>query len=105
VVRLAVGRFDVAEPRCFARAQFDLQGLNDLPGDLVLDYEDVVQLAIEAVGPEMSSGFRVDQLRGDPDAVASAADAALEHRPDAEFTGDLTDVDRLALVGEARIAR
>jgi hypothetical protein len=52
-VRLGVGGFDIAEPSGFARAQFDLEGVNDPAGDLVLDREDVAQLAIEAVGPKM----------------------------------------------------
>ena len=102
---LAVGRFDRIEHRCFARAQLDLQGVNDPPGDLVLDREDVAQFAIEAVGPKMSAGFRVDQLRGDPYPIAGAADAPFEHGADAEFTGHHAYVDRLALIGEARIAR
>src|SRR5271166_2199925 len=50
IVRLAVGRFDVAEPHGFARAQLDLEGVNNPVGDLVLDREDVAELAIEAVG-------------------------------------------------------
>jgi hypothetical protein len=58
-VRLGVGRFDVAEPGGFARAQLDLEGVNDPAGDLVLDREDVAQLAIEAVGPKMSASFRI----------------------------------------------
>ena len=58
-MRLGVGRFDVAEPSGFARAQLD-QGVNDPAGDLVLDREDVAQLAIEAVGPKMSASFRIN---------------------------------------------
>ena len=75
VVCFAVGRFAGIEPRGFAQAQFDLQSVNDPPRDLVLDGEKVAQFAIEAVGPEVSTRFRVDQLRGDPQPVASAADA------------------------------
>jgi hypothetical protein len=60
IVRLAVGRFDVGEPRGFARAQLDLEGVNDPAGDLVLDREDVAKLAIEAVGPKMSASFRIN---------------------------------------------
>ena len=47
VVRLAAGRFDVAEPRGFVWAQFNLQGVDDPPGDLVLNRENVGQLAVE----------------------------------------------------------
>jgi hypothetical protein len=40
---------------------------------------------VEAVGG-------VDQLSGDPHAVAGAAHAALEHRADTQLGGDLRDV-------------
>jgi hypothetical protein len=46
------------KPRGFARAEFDLEGVDDPPRDFVLDREDVAQVAIEAVGPEMSSSPR-----------------------------------------------
>jgi hypothetical protein len=60
VVRLAAGRFDGAEHCGFDRAQFDLQGVYDSQGDLVLDRKDVAELAIEAVGPKVSARFGVD---------------------------------------------
>ena len=102
-MRFAVGCVDGVEPRGLARVQFDLQGVDDPPSDLVLDRDDVAQFAIEAVGSKMTAGFGVDQLRGDPDPIAGAADAPFEHRTDAELTGHHTDVDCLALVGEARL--
>ncbi len=74
-------------------------------GDLILEIEDVVQGAVEAVGPEMRARFRLDQLSGDAQPIARFAYAALQHIAHAEFAPDLPDVDRLALVGEARIAR
>ena len=46
----------------------------------------------------------VDQLAGDAHAVAGLAHAAFEHIAHAEFAADLLHIDRLALVGEARIA-
>ena len=53
----------------------------------------------------MRAGLGVDELRGDAHAVARLAHAAFEHIADAELASDLPHVDRLALVGEARIAR
>ena len=46
----------------------------------------------------------VDQLAGDAHAVAGLAHAAFEHVAHAKLAADLPDVERLALVGEARIA-
>ena len=74
-------------------------------GDLVLQVEDVLERAVESVGPEMRAGLGFDQLAGDARRVAGLAHAALEHIAHAEFAPDLLDVDRLALVDEARIAR
>src|SRR5207249_10548166 len=45
------------------------------------------------------------QLGGDPQPVAGLADRAFEHVADTELAPDLLHIDRLALIGEARIAR
>ena len=76
-----------------------------LVGDLILQVENVVQRAVEPVGPEMRAGLRFDQLRGDAQAIARLAHAAFQHIAHAEFAPDLPDVDGPALVDEARIAR
>jgi hypothetical protein len=47
----------------------------------------------------------VDELRGNPDAVAGAADGAFEHRPNAKIAADGPDIDQTSFVGEARVAR
>src|ERR1700720_637921 len=52
----------------------------------------------------MRTGGRVDQLRGDAHPIAVFANRAFEHVAHAELAPDLLHVDRLALVGEARIA-
>src|SRR5882762_8269000 len=43
--------------------------------DLILHREDVGEVAVVAVGPDMVAGLRLDQLRGDADAVAGFAQA------------------------------
>src|SRR5262249_33285846 len=53
------------------------QGCSDGSGDVFLDGEDVIELAIVRVGPERKAVFRVDQSRIDSDLVAGLADAAL----------------------------
>ena len=72
---------------------------------LVLQLEDVLERAVEAIGPEMCAGRRVDELAGDAHPVAGLAHAAFEHVAHAELAADLLHVDGAALVGEARIAR
>ena len=52
----------------------------------------------------MRAGLCLDQVAGDAHPVAALAHAAFEHIADAEFAADLLHIDRLALVGEARIA-
>ena len=78
-----------------------LERLDNPPRDVVLDLEHVGHVPVETLGPEMSAGGCIDQLRGDPDAGAGAADRALEHRTDAELAADGADIDRTTLVGEA----
>src|SRR5690348_11810285 len=56
------------------------------------------------VGPEMRAAECINQLGSDPHTPAALAYRAFEDIADAEFAADLLHVDRLALVGEARIA-
>src|SRR6516162_8857523 len=52
----------------------------------------------------MRATLRFDQLGGDADALARAANAALKHVPYAEFAADPAYVRGLTLVGIARVA-
>ena len=72
---------------------------------VVLHREDIGQVAVEPLGPEVPASGRVDELRGDPDARAGFAHASLEDVAHAKAFADLTDMDVLALEGERRIAR
>ena len=70
-------------------AELDRQRFDDLLHHLVLDGEDVGQLAVVALGPQMAAARGVDELRGDAHAVAGLADAAFEHEAHAELAADL----------------
>ena len=74
--------------------------------DLVLQGEDVGQVAVVAVGPDVVAGRAVDQLGGDPHPAAGLAHAAFEHVADAELARHLgqTSTD-LALEREGGVAR
>jgi hypothetical protein len=88
-------------------------GLSDRRGDrdrhrltdLVLHREDVGEVAVVALGPDVVAGLRLDQLSGNADAVAGFAQAAFEDIAHTQFAPDLLHIDGAALVGEAGIAR
>jgi hypothetical protein len=71
--------------------------VKDLRGDLVLDCEDVLELTIVPVAPQVKAGRGVDQLRRDPYLVANLANIALEHVANAAVTTDVGHVDHLPL--------
>ena len=71
-----------------------LERVDDPVRDFVLDREDVGQVAVVALGPEMPAVAGIDELRGDAHAVAGAADRAFEHRAHAKLAADGADVDR-----------
>src|SRR5216684_6136691 len=52
----------------------------------------------------MRAGQGIDQLRGDAHSLARLAHRTFEHIPDTELAPDLLHIDRLAFVGETRIA-
>jgi len=81
---------------------FDRAG--DAGRDLILQLENVVERGVEAVGPDVSAGRRVDQLPADTHPVGGFAHAAFEHVAHAELLRHLLHIDRLALVGKGGIA-
>ena len=92
---------------CLAGVRDELQpqGLCDGLGDFVLNGEDVGELAVVPLGPEVIAVLGVDQLRGHADAASRTTDAAFENRPDAERLGDPADVLFLAAEGKGGRAR
>ena len=80
-------------PRCSiaffsSGSSLSLSARDDRLGDLVLDRENVVEVAVVALGPHVVAGRAVDQLGGDPHPAAGLADAAFEHVADAELARD-----------------
>ena len=72
--------------------QPELQRLDDGARDLVLDGEDVLELPVVGLGPELVAVLDVHELGRDADAVPDLAHAALEHGRHAELLADLPDV-------------
>src|SRR6516165_8993255 len=88
----------------FGLAQARLDRADDAQRDLVLQFEDVVQRAVIALGPDMHSARRLDQLRGDPHAVPDLAQAAFKHIAYAELAADLLQINRAAFISKGRVA-
>jgi hypothetical protein len=63
-----------------------------------------VHLAVESVGPDMRPGYGIDKLPREAETIAAAADATLKHVSDIQLAPDLTNINRLALVGKRRIS-
>jgi hypothetical protein len=68
--------------------------------DLVLQREDIHQLAVVTVGPKMVATRRVDKLRRDPNAIAGLANAALHEVADIQVRGHVLNLAGASLVGE-----
>jgi hypothetical protein len=104
VVRLQVLRPLAPEPFDLGATDLRLDGADYAFRDPVLKVEDVLEVAVETFGPEVAAAERVDQLRGEADAIGRLAHAALQHVAHAEIAGDLPHVNRPVLVDEGRVA-
>jgi len=99
IVRPAIGRSaDLGGLQCW------LDDTSNANRDIVLKLQDVLHIAVEAVGPEMRPVCRIDQLGSDAHASARSAHRALENVTHAELAPDLIHIDGLAFVGEGGIA-
>ena len=74
-------------------------------GDLVLNGEDVGEIAVVTIGPKVPAILAFDELRGDAHARANFADASFQDKSHPEILAHLLHVCRLALVGKGRIPR
>src|SRR5438874_8215591 len=98
-------RFDVICRRLSNRffllwQQLDLELLHNGMGDFVLDGEDVGQIAIVAIGPDVSAVFPMDELSGHPNARPGFPHASFQNKVDPEVLRDLLHLDRFALVSK-----
>src|SRR5262249_2994666 len=64
----------------------------DFERGLLLNGEDVFQVTIEIIRPELKTGRTINQLSGDPHAIGSFAHAAFEQVANAELAPNLLDV-------------
>src|SRR5215469_11892093 len=73
--------------------------------DFVLHHEDVGEIAVVALSPDMLAGLGLDQLAGDANAIAGFPQAAFEHIAHAQIAANLLHINSAALVGEGGVAR
>ena len=77
---------------------------DDLARDLVLDGEDVGEIAVIATRPDVQARQSVDQLDGDAHAVVVLAHTAFDDVAHPQLPSHLGDVYRAVLVDEGRVA-
>src|SRR5215203_1192722 len=65
------------ECRLLLRKKLDLQCIDNGFRNLILNFEDVGEIAVIPVRPNMLTGGSVDELGVDPDSAAGLTDAAL----------------------------
>ena len=92
-------------PLTFAAREMRFDSGDDGVGDFILYRENVLQIAIVALGPKMFVVHRIDQLRRYAYPVAAAPHAALDHVAHAELPAHFLDFCRLTSEGKRGIAR
>src|SRR5262249_59606061 len=83
-VRLNIRRRWLEETTFLPLGEGKSQRVENTAGNLILNGKDVLDLAIEPLGPKMIAVLCFDQLDHDPQTVSGFADAALEKRLNAE---------------------
>ena len=73
----------------FGHLNLRCNGAGDILCDFFLQVEDVLQLTIITLSPDMSTVGAVNELSRDPNPVSSATDAAFKYVVDAEIATDL----------------
>jgi hypothetical protein len=97
VVGLEVLRRHRGQRIAFADSQLDPERLDDRPRDLLLHGEDVGQLAVIGLRPELVPILHTHELGRDPQAIAAPPHAALEHGADIQTPPHLPHVGVSAL--------
>ena len=105
LVRLGVVGRALLECALLCRQQRESESRDDRLRDLVLQREDVVQVPVVSIRPDVRVVGGVDQLRRDAHAVAGLADAAFEHVRRLALARNLRHLQVLALEGKRGVAR
>src|SRR5205085_6856037 len=100
VVGLDVLRGHFLDCPLFVFTQDNAKRFRNVLRDLVLNREDVFDLTIVSLGPELISICDVDELHADADFISHLAHTSLENGGHLELFPDFTNVFSLALVCE-----
>src|SRR4051794_34483568 len=84
---LAFRKLDLSLPQAW------LDGADDAQRDLVLDFENVAERPVIALGANVGAVRGLNELAGDANAVPRLAQAAFEHVAHAELAADLLHID------------
>src|SRR4029077_6003462 len=95
----ALGPFDL----CLAQTRLDCSDRAD--GYFILHRENIIDRTIVALGPNMRTSSRFNQLRCYPHAARRFPDATFEYVTHAQLTSNLLNIDCSALISETRVAR
>ena len=93
------------DPLLLVGRERGLQGSRDSLGDVALDGEDVLQLPVVGLGPQVFVGRSVHELADDADLVARPPHAPLQDRGHAQLGRDLADRLLRTLVPHYRRSR
>src|SRR5262249_46486687 len=74
-------------------------------GDLVLKIEDIVELSVVAISPEVAAAGGIDELASDANAVTALAHASFKDVAHAKPTRDVPDIEGLPTELEGGCAR
>ena len=88
LVGVGIDARTVPESTPFLGCQLHLDFAGNRIRDLALESQDVVELPLVAVGPEVLIGMGFDELSADANAITGAQDSTLQHRVDSELVRD-----------------
>ncbi len=88
----------------FGRAELGLDASGNGAGNLILEGEDIVEVAVVALSPDVVTRGCLEQLRRDTHSVTRSAHTALQHVSDSEILSQPAHIDRLTFEYESRIS-
>src|SRR6516165_2775623 len=88
----------------FGARQRRLDSGRDARSDVVLHREDISEVTVVSLSPEMGAGSNIDKLGADAHALPGSAYATFEDIADAKVAANLLEIDGFSFVGECGIA-
>jgi hypothetical protein len=105
LIRFDVFRKPLCESLRLVATQLEAERPGDLGRHLLLHGEDIGDLPVVLLSPELRLGFRIHQLRFDDECIAALHDAAGDDRARIHFGTDERRIRFAALVAEHDRAR